>query len=162
MVTIDLRKTEPEDVRLIRELQSAGLPDSLIQVAYEETVRRREDVEAVNELERRALLGDRQAQEELTWHGKLLLCPCCKDVPDCWESGNGGVVECTGCGLQMRESSLERAIKLWNARAAPPIGRCKDCKSFGHEISDGKHSCTCLQLPYCNPNDFCSYFEPRE
>lgn len=43
MVTIDLRKTKPEDVRLIRELQSAGLPDSLIQAAYEETVRRREE-----------------------------------------------------------------------------------------------------------------------
>ena len=45
MVTIDLRKTEPEDVRLIRELQSAGLPDNLIQSAYEETVRRREEGE---------------------------------------------------------------------------------------------------------------------
>lgn len=45
MVTIDLRKTEPDDVRLIRELQSAGLPDSLIQAAYEETVRRREEGE---------------------------------------------------------------------------------------------------------------------
>lgn len=43
MVTIDLRKTEPDDVRLIRELQSAGLSDSLIQAAYEETVRRREE-----------------------------------------------------------------------------------------------------------------------
>lgn len=42
MVTIDLRKTEPDDVRLIRELQSAGLPDILIQAAYEETIRRRE------------------------------------------------------------------------------------------------------------------------
>ena len=30
MATIDLRKTEPEDIRLIRELQSSGLPDSLI------------------------------------------------------------------------------------------------------------------------------------
>lgn len=42
MVTIDLRKTKPDDVRLIGELQSAGLPDSLIQAAYEETIRRRE------------------------------------------------------------------------------------------------------------------------
>ena len=43
MVKIDLRKTEPEDVHLIRELQSYGLPDSLIQLAYDETIRRREE-----------------------------------------------------------------------------------------------------------------------
>ena len=43
MVTIDLSKTTPEDFRLIRELQKAGVPDSVIQAAYEETVRRREE-----------------------------------------------------------------------------------------------------------------------
>lgn len=43
MVTIDLSKTTPEDFRLIRELQNAGVPDSVIQAGYEETVSRREE-----------------------------------------------------------------------------------------------------------------------
>lgn len=42
-----------------------------------------------------------------------------------------------------------------------PIVRCKDCKHFGHEIADGKHACNNYQLPYCMPEDFCSYGEKK-
>ena len=109
-------------------------------------------------LERRALLGDRQAQEELSWRGELLSCPCCKDKPDYWENRNGGFIECTGCGLQMRESSLERAIKLWNTRPAPPIGRCGRCKYQGGKTL-GNPNVLCINM---KSDDFCSYFEPKE
>ena len=43
------------------------------------------------------------------------------------------------------------------AEDVPPIVRCKECKNFGHEIADGKHACNNYQLPYCKPEDFCSY-----
>lgn len=47
MVTIDLGKVDPEhireDMRLIRELQSAGVSDDIIQAAYDETIKRREE-----------------------------------------------------------------------------------------------------------------------
>ena len=43
MVIIDLRKTTPEDIRLIQELQASGLSDDMIQKAYNETIRRREE-----------------------------------------------------------------------------------------------------------------------
>ena len=49
MVTIDLSKVDPkyihEDMRLIRELQSAGVSDDLIQEVYDETIKRREEGE---------------------------------------------------------------------------------------------------------------------
>lgn len=41
------------------------------------------------------------------------------------------------------------------------VVRCKDCKYFGHEIRDGKYDCTEYYLPYCRPDDFCSYGEER-
>lgn len=42
MVTIDLRNTTPEDMKIIQELKSLGVPDELIQIGYDETVSRRE------------------------------------------------------------------------------------------------------------------------
>lgn len=37
------------------------------------------------------------------------------------------------------------------------VTRCYECKYFGHAIGDGKHACNNYQLPYCMPEDFCSY-----
>lgn len=43
MVTIDLRRTEPEDIKLIRELRSMGVSEELIQLGYDRTVQKREE-----------------------------------------------------------------------------------------------------------------------
>lgn len=45
MVTIDLRRTEPEDIKLIRELRSMGCSEELIQLGYDRTVQKREEAD---------------------------------------------------------------------------------------------------------------------
>lgn len=42
------------------------------------------------------------------------------------------------------------------------VVRCGECKYFGSEIHEGKHSCENYQLPYCLETDFCSYGERSE
>ena len=42
------------------------------------------------------------------------------------------------------------------------VVRCKDCKYFGRELENGKHDCTDFNLPYCRPDDFCSYGVQKE
>lgn len=136
-------------------------------------------VHHMTDLERRALLGDIDAQQECTKKGVLLPCPCCggepkikkgfpsRQIAHCRQA----VIQCKRCGIRTvtyKQLQFERwedvdysALSAWNTRPAPPIGRCWECKNFGHEIYAGKHACTKLQLPYCNPDDFCSYFEPK-
>lgn len=41
------------------------------------------------------------------------------------------------------------------------VVRCSECKYFGKELKQGKHSCLNYQLPYCLGNDYCSYGERR-
>lgn len=126
----------------------------------------------MTELERRALLGDPQAQEECTRQGIVLRCPFCGGEASVSCDPDGTVdamgrawaytVVCNKCcatsGLGFSQIMM---IKKWNTRPAPPIGRCGECENFGHEIYAGKHACEKLQLPYCNSDDFCSYFEPK-
>lgn len=110
----------------------------------------------MTELERRALLGDRQAQEECTRQGIVLACPMCgkKEVLTLHSNGNvyhNYTIECAFNGRFVR-------IKDWNTRPAPPIGRCKDCANWykGH--------CTHGQCA-AEPTDkdfFCGNFEPKE
>lgn len=45
---------------------------------------------------------------------------------------------------------------------AVSVVRCKDCKYFGRELENGKHDCTDCNLPYCRPDDFCSYGVQKE
>ena len=46
------------------------------------------------------------------------------------------------------------ALKVWNTRPAPPIGRCGECKNW----SEGD----CYRQELTKADDYCSYFEPRE
>ena len=119
------------------------------------------------ELIRRALLGDQQAQQACTDKGIALTCPFCQgeaileyDVAAPFEYD----VVCGDCGIMKGISEDKNvAIREWNTRSAPPVGRCKDCRWYEY----GK-----AWYPYCNhpdglansvkTTDFCSYFEPKE
>lgn len=114
----------------------------------------------MTDLERRALLGDRQAQEECTRRGIVLGCPRC---------GKGGATtqyvmgdywyECPHChSASGFHSSAEVALADWNTRPAPPIGRCRECAK--KKLRNGRIFCQVNRI--MNEDDFCSYFEPKE
>lgn len=136
------------------------------------------------ELIRRALMGSREAQEELS--SKFIPIPCafCKaDGSNMKVQYDKGVawMECQACGAcgPIAESDDEytgekAAIRAHNTRPAPPVGRCKDCvwsreptkedyAEIGRDVLAYKDSLMC---GFCEDarwkDDFCSYFEPKE
>lgn len=107
----------------------------------------------MDELKRRALLGDWEAQQECTRREIVLPCPKC---------GKGKIIfwdkkmkwySCWDCGLKSGpKKSFGEALRDWNTRPAPPIGRCGECK---HRKSS--------EFCECRPRDaYCSEFEPKE
>lgn len=142
----------------------------------------------MTELERRAMLGDRQAQEEVCVCGKLLPCPKCfkdsaKFIGDAEDFGQPITIDelqttkntaiavaCTACGIvsstyELGEDKKGTLIKLvvdWNARPAPPFGRCKDCthKEKATVNAKGFLICPASGMEIAE-DDFCSYFEPK-
>ncbi len=131
------------------------------------------------ELIRRALLGDKQAQEECTAKGIALPCPFCGGKATMQQDITGRESYHVACsnvkdmcnliaGLPMSSESEEDALKSWNTRPAPPIGRCGECR---HCVGVGKNQalrCTLnsfgveFGLDFITSESFCSYFEPRE
>lgn len=113
------------------------------------------------ELIRRALMGDEQAQQECTKRGIVLPCPFCGSeniVISNWGLWRGWCQECLGKSDD--QLSQADAIRKWNTRPAPPVGRCKDCINATNPGSN---------IVFCDyferdmmPDDFCSCFEPRE
>lgn len=93
------------------------------------------------ELIRKALLGDKQAQEECTAKGIALPCPFCGGKATMQQDITGRESYHVACsnvkdmcnliaGLPMWSESEEDALKVWNTRPAPPIGRCGECKNW--------------------------------
>lgn len=131
------------------------------------------------ELIRKALLGDKKAQDECTDKGIMLPCPCCGQEPytETFFDRKGwyAVVGCADCPIAIvtitcdsEEKAQQKALKDWNTRPAPPIGRCGECK---HCVGVGKNQalrCTLnsfgveFGLDFITSKSFCSYFEPRE
>lgn len=113
-------------------------------------------------LERRALLGDRQAQDECTRQGIALPCPLCgKRVK---RSVSGMLFYCPECHYNTTFHSnvvnKEEALFIWNRRTAPPIGRCKDCAYKQKAAVNGKGFSICPASGMeITGDDFCSYFE---
>lgn len=120
------------------------------------------------ELIRRALMGSREAQKECTEKRIALPCPFCgndKNIISTW-----GMFRCwcPNC-LAKAEDTITQydALKSWNTRPAPPVGKCKDCKFYtvlGHckvhsQEPDQYGSGAYMEML---PDDFCSYFDPRE
>ena len=122
-------------------------------------------------LVRKALMGNKQAQEECTAKGIALPCPFCGGKATMQQDITGREsyhVVCNNvkdmcnliAGLPMWSESEEDALKSWNARPAPPIGRCKDCINA---TNPGSNIVFCDYFePDMMPDDFCSCFEPRE
>ena len=130
------------------------------------------------ELIRRALLGSREAQQECTEKRIVLPCPFCQgeaileyDVTAPFEYD----VVCGDCGIMKGISEDKNvAIREWNTRPAPPVGRCKDCvwsreptkedyKELDRDLLSYKDSLVCdfwEREVWCK--DFCSYFDKRE
>lgn len=123
------------------------------------------------ELIRRALLGDQQAQEELS--NKFIPIPCafCKaDGSNMKVQYDKGVawMECQACGAcgPIAESDDEytgekAAIRAHNTRPAPPVGRCEDCLWYLPTSKRCKYSLGGL-WGEVNELSFCSCFKPKE
>lgn len=138
-----------------------------------------------NELIRRALLGDQEAQKECTEKGIMLPCPKCfsdgvkieGDGHDIYDPDTLGYLDsvpdsilyvtCDSCNLcsncvtvedgEEREDAEKRLIAEWNTRPAPPIGRCGECKS-GSTLDDDRVVCD-VSRNIMLKTDFCSLFE---
>lgn len=115
----------------------------------------------MTELERRALLGDEQAQEECTEKGIVLPCPFCGNDKNIISNWGMFRFWCPNC-LAKAEDSLTKnnAMKSWNTRPAPPLGRCIDCANVC-EVSDNLVTCDIFERDMM-PDDFCSQFEAKE
>ena len=116
----------------------------------------------MDELIRRALLGSREAQKECTRREIVLPCPKC---------GKGKIIfwdkkmkwySCWDCGMKSGpKKSFGEALRDWNTRPAPPIGRCKDCLWYLPISKRCKYSLGGL-WGEVNELSFCSCFEPKE
>ena len=124
----------------------------------------------MTDIERRALLGDRQAQEECTKLGIVIPCWKCCGKAEVNELHTGGkplyAVACQKhyCGAYgAGSSSIQKAIEFWNTRPAPPIGRCRECaywdKTTG-ECADAADTEVAYHK-YTDPDFFCGDFKPK-
>lgn len=116
------------------------------------------------DLERRALLGDQQAQEECTRQGIAIPCWRCGGSAEVRRLNSEGkpiyavVCKRSYCGAYGSTCpTLQKAIAYWNRRPAPPIGRCKDCDCYWPNAEQCGHSGETVK-----ENDFCSKFKPKE
>lgn len=124
------------------------------------------------DLERRAMLGDRQAQEECTRKGIMLACPFCggKASVSCDPNGTVDAMEriwaytvvcnrcCATSGLGFSQIMM---IRKWNTRCVPPVGLSKDCKSWRGDQNDADAPCSdCDGI--MEADNCCKNYEPRE
>lgn len=119
----------------------------------------------MTDLERRALLGDSDAQNECTEKGIVLPCPFCgAEKAKVRYACADYFVECLKCHCTSSVTSTkETVIKDWNTRPAPPIGRCGECVYSRNVKPNGKgfNICPASGMEITD-TDFCSYFEPKE
>ena len=121
--------------------------------------------EIMTDLERRALLGDREAQEECTRQGIVLPCPfCCGEARTKEISGRWTVCCVNNCAGTRVFNGKTRALASWNTRTAPPVGRCGTCK-WGCKNTEHPND----QHIYCDQydlmmlkDDYCNYYYPEE
>lgn len=114
----------------------------------------------MTELERRALLGDKEAQKECTEKGIMLPCPSCAGSFIELHNSIESWYECK-CGFAgPLKVGPTAALKAWNTRPEPPIGRCGEC-NHRYENELNEYVCEILDIS-SDDNFYCSYFEPKE
>lgn len=114
------------------------------------------------ELIRRALIGDREARDLCTDKGIAIPCPFCQGDKTARRCVCGeGFIECLTChATSSMRSNPDEALKDWNTRPAPPVGRCKDCFHY-HSEGPGVGYCS-LDDQGREETNFCSEFELKE
>ena len=118
----------------------------------------------MTELERKALLGDPEAQRECTEKGIVLPCSRCGKQGATVKYSNGDYwYQCPYCHSSTGPlSNPKLALAVWNTCLAPPIGRCVECSHFHHNMENDTY-CSCVGgLTDPEEDDYCSYFEPKE
>lgn len=116
----------------------------------------------MTELERRALLGDKQAQEECTRNGIALCCPICYAKISVSKAGH--LFHCKLCNFTLTypaKISKAETLERWNTRHEPPIGRCKDCENTCPG-EDGSYLVCVIHGHAVNNDDWCGKFEQRK
>lgn len=119
----------------------------------------------MTELERKALLGDQEAQKECTEKGIILPCPFCGGEAKIVINENFNYkfvcfASCTNCGVETPRyfNTKEKVIETWNKRQSLPIGRCGTCNR--RHLRNGRNFCEVNGI--MQDDDYCSYYEPRE
>lgn len=115
----------------------------------------------MNDIIRRALVGDREAQEECTKQGIVLPCPFCGGEAELKQlSGRWAVCCKTHCVGTKIYGNKNKALTAWNTRQGPPIGRCETCSYWI------KKTCYCWKSKIfgqsCRRGEYCSSWTPRE
>lgn len=115
----------------------------------------------MNEFERRALLGDKQAQEECTRQGIVQACPFCgRSEETVFKLAHSNLYAHKRTGKCALDGMIIYNLADWNTRPAPPLGRCIDCANVC-EVSDNLVTCDIFERDMM-PDDFCSQFEAKE
>lgn len=92
----------------------------------------------MNEFERRALLGDKQAQEECTRQGIVQACPFCgRSEETVFKLAHSNLYAHKRTGKCALDGMIIYNLADWNTRPAPPLGRCAECahRYKGHCVS---------------------------
>lgn len=113
----------------------------------------------MNEFERRALLGDKQAQEECTRQGIVQACPFCgRSEETVFKLAHSNLYAHKRTGKCALDGMIIYNLADWNTRPAPPIGQCGECKHWYE-----KHCAhgTCATEP-TKSSFYCGDFEPKE
>lgn len=134
----------------------------------------------MTELERRALLGDREAQKQCTEQGIVLPCLKCYGKVKISSVGqNGNRLEmgfrCKRCGLELvygqylLKSGMDifatenpTPLAQWNDRPVPPIGRCGECKSMKIDNQGIAYCIKMMKIVEVDPDYFCGSFRQKE
>ena len=131
------------------------------------------------ELERKALLGDKEAQSECS--DKLVILPCPKCFGDVSAeqvvAGQGewkATFRCHECGLEVTEEqdyiffegkpipTGKNPLEKWNDRGLAPIGLCMDCIHLRPELTERWFTEICsLTGKPMGKDEFCSRFKRR-
>ena len=115
----------------------------------------------MDELQRRALLGDKRAQEECTRQGIVQACPFCgRSEETVFKLAHSNLYAHKRTGKCALDGMIIYNLADWNTRPAPPLGRCIDCANVC-EVSDNLVTCDIFERDMM-PDDFCSQFEAKE